>query len=297
MRITQNMLSHQFLRNLNLSLTNMQKLQQQLSSGKTVSKPSDDPVVAVRSIQLNSQIKTFDQYTRNLGTAVKWMDTTDTVLQEAQNIFKTIREKLTQGANGTLDDQSREAIAHELQQLKEQLGSLANTSIAGRSIFAGTKTDQLPYQNGNFVDANVNEDKISVELGKGVFIDINTDGNNLFNKKDGDGNNIFEFLDSAINELEGMTPQNVKDYLDKLEFFEGNFLTVHSALGASKNRIELIKNRMEDLKLTTTEQLSLEEDADLAQVIANINMQENVHRLALGTGARVMQPTLMDFLR
>lgn len=297
MRITQSMLSNQFLRNLNLSLTNMQKLQQQLASGKTVSKPSDDPVIAIRSIQLNSQLKAYDQYTRNLGTAVKWMDTTDTVLMESQGIFKTIREKITQGANGTMDGQSREAIAQELAQIKEHFGSLANTSIAGRSIFAGTKTDQLPYHSGNFDVSHVNQDKISVELGKGVFVDINLDGSSLFNRKDSDGRNIFEFLDAAINELNGITPQNVNGYLDKLEFFEGNFLTAHSALGASKNRVDLIKNRMEDLKLTTTEQLSLEEDADLALVIANINMQENVHRLALGTGARVMQPTLMDFLR
>lgn len=301
MRITQNMLSSQFMRNINLSLTNMQKLQQQLASGKLVSKPSDDPVVAVRSIQYNSQLKEFEQYQRNLGTAVKWMDTTDTVLQEAHNIFKTIREKLTQGANGPLDAQSREAIAREMEQLKEQLGSLANTSIAGRYIFSGTETDMEPFKNGDFT--NSNDEKISIELGKRIFIDINVNGKDIFDYKVADdgtpdpaGNNVFQLLDQVITALN--TPGvDASPYLDRLQVQEGNFLKVHSALGASKNRVDMIKNRMEDMVLTTEEQLSREEDADLAQVITNINMQENVHRLALGTGARVMQPTLMDFLR
>ncbi len=303
MRITQNMLSHQFLRNMNLSLTNMQKLQQQFSSGKKVSKPSDDPVVAVRSIQLNSQLKEFAQYQRNLDTAVKWMDTTDSVIQEANSIFKTIREKLVQGSNGPLDDQSREAIAKEMEQLKEQLGSIANTSIAGRFIFGGTEVDKpvydknmIPFTNGGF--NNGNPEKIEVELGKGIMIDINVNGKDLFGYGDpNNGNkNVFQLMDDIVTTLN--TPGgDASPLLDKLQAHENNFLKVSSHLGANRNRVELIERRMEDQVLITTENLSNEEDADLAEVIMNLNMQENVHRMALGTGARVMQPTLMDFLR
>lgn len=303
MRITQSMLSSQFLRNLNLSMNNMQKLQQQFSSGKKVSKPSDDPVVAVRSIQLNSQLKEIEQYQRNLGTAVKWMDTTDSAIQEANGIFKTIREKLVQGANGPLDAESREAIAKEIVQLKEHLGSIANTSIAGRYIFAGTVVDKTPYDkdvpNIDGGLTNTNADKISVELGKGIFIDINVNAKDLFGYKDlvkTDNMNVFELMDTIVTSLNtaGSDPSAL---LDKLQAHEDNFLKISSTLGANRNRVELIERRLEDQAYITTENLSNEEDADLAEVIMNLNMQENVHRMALGTGARIMQPTLMDFLR
>lgn len=294
MRVTQSMLANNFLKNLNLSTSNMAKIQNQLTTGKKVSKPSDDPVVAVRSIKYNSQIKEIEQYQRNLGMAVKWMDTTDSVIQEANNIFKNIREKLVNVSNGTLDHESRLAIAREMEQLKEQLGSIANTSIEGRYIFAGTKTDVPPYSGGN-LNSNINSDKIEVELGKGITIAINMDGNKLFGFEDTDGNNIFAFMDNLISTLN--SNGDTSPLLDKLQLHENNFLKLSSELGANRKRVELIESRLEDQQLITTEILSKEEDADIAQVIMNLNMQENVHRAALGTGARIMQPTLMDFLR
>lgn len=309
MRITQRMLSNNMLRNMNTSMSYLERLYEQNSTGKKVSKPSQDPVVAVRSLRLNSDIREIKQYERNLATAVKWLDTTDSVLQEVNSIFKTIVEKTTQGANGTLDQTSREAIAQELEQIKEHLGSIANTAVEGRYIFAGTDTDQKPYQGGNFV--NTNTGKISVELGKGIFIDINVNGVDIFGYKApstaevdpatgqpiaGTEKNIFEMLDSIVNTLRSENG-DVDPYLDQIQDFEFHFLKVHSALGATKNRVDLIESRLADQRLATVDHLSREEDADLAEVIMNLNMQENVYRLSLASGARIIQPTLMDFLR
>ncbi len=364
MRVTQKMLSGNMLKNLNNSIYSMERLHQQMSTGKKVSKPSEDPVVAVRSLKFNSELKELAQYKRNLGTAVKWLDTTDSVLQEVNSIFKTLVEKTTQGANGTLDSISREAIAKEISQMKDHLGSIANTNIAGRYIFAGTETDQEPFVTEKVLVAtdptvpidpanpntftekevkvfkNTNTSKIAVELGKGIFIDINVNGSDLFGYKEpktgkidpttmdtypavypvghpdegaphpqagqpipGTGTidpnstkNIFEMLDGLVDALNNPDGK-VDEYLDQIQAFEFHFLKVHSSLGANRNRVELIDNRIEDQALTTTAHLSKEEDVNVAEVIMNLNMQESVHRMALGSGARIMQPTLMDFLR
>ncbi|CCQ96421.1 Flagellar hook-associated protein 3 [[Clostridium] ultunense Esp] len=293
MRVTQNMLTNRFLLNLNNSMNRLDRLQEQLSSGKKVSKPSEDPVIAVRSIAYNSQIKVLNQYKRNLDTANNWIQTTDAVLQEADNLFKTIREKMVQGANGAMDPQAREAIAREMEQIKEQLGSIANTSIAGRYIFAGSDTLKKPYDNGALQTTNA--ERIPVELGKGISMDLNIPGVELFGFQDTSGRNVFQFLDEVVNALDNNG--DVGALLGNLQEHENHFLKIHSGLGANMNRLDMIQNRLDAQIQNTTELLSKEEDADLAQVIINLNMQENVHRAALGAGARIMQPTLMDFLR
>jgi flagellar hook-associated protein 3 FlgL len=296
MRITQTMLTNNFLMNLNQSMSRLEKLQNQLSTGKKVNLPSDDPVVAVRSIQYNSQIKELQQYMRNADTAIKWMETTDSTLQEANNLFKTIREKLVQGSSETLNEESRLAIAKEMEQLKQHLGSIANTSIAGRFIFAGTETQTPPYDDATGTFINTNTSKISVEMGKDIFIEMNVNGTEIFAYKDKSGKNIFELMDTIVNTLKDPNGKP-SQLLSELQEHEDNFLKVHTALGARQNRVELIKSRLEEQVVTTTKILSNEEDADLAKVITDLNMAENVHRMALGTGARIMQPTLMDFLR
>lgn len=298
MRVTQNMLTSRFLLNLDRSMTRLDRLQEQLSTGKKVSKPSEDPVIAVRSIAYNSQLKVFNQYKRNADTANNWIQTTDAVLQETDNLFKTLREKMVQGANGALDPAARSAIAREVEQLKEHLGSIANTSIAGRYIFAGTQTLNRPYNpaTGNLESPPViNSERIPIELGKGVSLNLNIPGTEVFGGTDSMGNNLFQFLDEVINRLDNNG--DVGALLGNLSEHENRILKIHAGLGADMNRLEMIRNRIEAQIQNTTELLSKEEDADLAQVIINLNMQENVHRAALGAGARIMQPTLLDFLR
>lgn len=296
MRVTQNMLANRFLLNLDRSMNRLDRLQEQLSTGKKISRPSEDPVIAVRSIAYNSQIKVLEQYKRNADTANNWIQTTDAVLQEADNLFKTLREKMVQGANGALDPDARSAIAREVEQMKEHLGSIANTSIAGRYIFSGTQTLNKPYTSGNLqAPPAINAERIPTELGKGVVLNLNLPGTQIFGGTDSMGNNVFQFLDEVVNRLDNNG--DVGAMLGNLQEHENRFLKIHAGLGADMNRLEMMQNRIAAQINNTSELLSREEDADIAEVITNLNMQENVHRAALGAGARIMQPTLLDFLR
>jgi len=307
MRVTQNMLNNTMLRNLYKSNEAMDKYQNQLSSGKKINKPSDDPAVAVKGMYYRSALVEIEQYKENISDARNWLDTTDLSMKEANDVLQRARELTIQGSNGVLTKEEKEAIAQEILQLKDQLGTIANTSVAGRFIFAGTDTKIPPYNHGsNIVDGawvNNNQQDILTEVSKQVYLPINVNGNLIFNYQNSDGENIFQVFDHLYRSLTEtpepstsvVTPTD--DMIGKLDEQIDNFLAQQAALGARVNRIELAANRLEQQEVNTTALISQAEDADMAKVIINLKNQENVQRSALSAGARIIQPTLIDFLR
>lgn len=297
-RVTQNMLNNNMLRNLNNSMRNMDKLQDQLSSGKKISKPSDDPVVAARGMFYRSSLIENEQYKRNVSQVQSWMDMTDQTLDEVGNVMKRVQELLVNAADGALSQEDLQAIAAEVEELKNHMGTLANQQINGKYIFAGTDTNLAPYDpaaqggRGDFVGTN--SEAINLEVSQGVFVRSNTNGQSIFNFPD-NANNIFKVLNNIVDELN--SGNNASQYQAAISAQFDNLLAERATLGASVNRVDLIAERLEVQEVTITGLLSKNEDADLAKVITDLTTQESVHSAALGAGARIIQPTLVDFLR
>jgi flagellar hook-associated protein 3 FlgL len=297
-RVTQNMLNSNMLRNLHKSMYNMDKMQQQLSSGKKVSRPSDDPVVATRGMFYRSSLMETEQYQRNVDEAQSWMDLTDKTLDEVGNVYQRISELLVASGDGAMSPDDLKTIAAEISELKKHLGNLANQTINGKYIFAGTETDKPPYDEtanagkGDFT--NTNSSEVELELSQGVFTAININAQKIFNYPD-PNNNIFKLLDNIIIELN--KGSSAIQYEDTMKQQLDNLLAERATLGARVNRIELIKDRLDAQEVNVNELMSTNEDADIAEVITNLKTQESVHRAALGAGARIIQPTLLDFLR
>lgn len=129
------MLNNNMLRNLHKSMGNMDNLQQQLSSGKKISKPSDDPVVAARGMFYRSSLMENDQYKRNVDEAQSWMDMTDSTMDEVGNVIKRIKELLVYSGDGAVSAQDLKTMGSEIQELKNHLGTLANQQVNGKYIF------------------------------------------------------------------------------------------------------------------------------------------------------------------
>lgn len=297
-RVTQNMLNSNMLRNLNNSLRNMDKLQNQLASGRKVSKPSDDPVVATRAMFYRSSLMENDQYIRNVEEAQSWMDMTDSTMDEIGNVLKRVRELLVYSGDGGMAPDDLRAIGAEVEELKNHLGTLANQQLNGKYIFAGTDTDKAPYDptaNGGEGDyINTNNSAINLEVSQGVYIRTNVDATKIFNYQSRDGN-VFQVLNKIIAELKAGKP--AVQFEDSIDEQYNNLLAERATLGASVNRLELIKDRLDKQEVTITGLMSKNEDADIAEVITKLTTQESVHSAALGVGARIIQPTLLDFLR
>ncbi|MCM3567022.1 flagellar hook-associated protein FlgL [Neobacillus mesonae] len=299
-RVTQSMLNQNFLFNLNKSNKAMENYQNQFSSGKKINKPSDDPVIAVRSMYYRSSLNEIGQFKKNADDGMSWMTATDEALDEVTSVLQRVRELTVEGLNGTNDESSRSAIAAEIDQLKEHLGEISNTQMAGRYLFAGTDVKNPPYRtdpaaaNSTKAFRNNNNEKLELQVGQNNQVQINVLGKNVFNN-DGNGG-IFKVLSDIAADFNSQSPTS-DNHLDKLDAQLDNLLKERSELGARMNRMELSMSRIDGLELSTTTMLSNEEDADLSKVIIDLKEQENVQRAALSVGARIIQPSLVDFLR
>jgi flagellar hook-associated protein 3 FlgL len=294
MRITQSMMSNRMLTNLSNSYSDLNKYSQQLSSGKKITKPSDDPVVATKGMSYRTEVRDVEQYKRNLSEAQTWIDNSDSALGNATSALQRIRELAVQASNGTYDEGQRGNIAQEVDQLKEQLASIANTQVNEKYIFNGSDTNTAPVTINDDGSATVdfNTNAVSLTLSKGVEVKMNADGEAVFGEK------LFNDLEnlSAALRSDG-SDEDLDQYIGALDENIDNLVNERADLGARMNRMDLVASRLDDQELSATKLMSDNEDADMEEVIMNLTSQEAVHRAAMSAGARIIQPTLMDFLR
>lgn len=308
MRITNNMLTNNMMQSLSSNLNRTQKYYNQLASGKKISLPSDDPIVAANALKLRTDVAEISQYKRNTDDAVAWIEITEAAMNQITEVLHRTKEITVQAANGsnTPDDVSK--IKEEMAQLKTQLISLSNATYAGRYIFSGYKTDKpLLNEDGTFnVDVD-NEEQIKFEIGIGDNININVPGSDLFNNgisaSAGDGtpdsatkSSLVDTFDKLITSLEDDDKTELTALLGTIDDDLGNLMRVRAGLGARMNRVELTAGRNDEDKVNFTKLMSKNEDVDIAESIMNLRNEENVYRASLATGARVIQPSLVDFL-
>ncbi|MDQ0218419.1 flagellar hook-associated protein FlgL [Peribacillus cavernae] len=287
MRVTQSMLSNNMLRNLSNSYNRMGKLQDQLSTQKKFTKPSDDPVSAMMGMNYRTDLNRIEQYTRNIGEVKNWVDSTDDALDKGILALQRIRELTVQANNGTLEGDQRKSIAEEIKQLKEHLQDIGDTQVGGQYIFNGQKTNVRPSESGVFDSGEIN-----LEVFSGIKIQVNTSGEKLFGDMLGANGDIQQLVTKLENNESG-----IGDMLDTIDSNIDNFLSARAQIGAKQNRVDLMEDRLSQQEVFSTRILSDNEDIDVEKVIMELTTQESVHRAALSVGSRIIQPSLVDFLR
>ncbi|WP_121640154.1 flagellar hook-associated protein FlgL [Virgibacillus sp. Bac330] len=293
MRITQSMLSNNMLRNLSNSYTKLDTYMEQVRTGKKINRPSDNPVVAMKGINYRRQENEAEQYLRNTGEAHNWMDNSDAALDQATKAMQKLRELAVKASNGTNDDEEYKSIKEEAKQLKEHLVSIADTKVNGKYIFNGTDTTNSPFdQNGDFLP---NTESVNIPIAAGLELQANVDGEAVF------GNGLFNKVDSFIQKLDDYDKEGIEEdigaSITELDTGINQIIDARAGLGARMNRLELVENRLGDQKIMATKMMSDNEDINYSEAITNLITQEFLHRAALSTGSRIIQPTLVDFLR
>lgn len=297
MRVTQPMLNSQMLSSLSKNLDRMGKVQQQLSTGKMINKPSDDPVGLSYSMRYRSELTANEQYQRNLDSAISWIDFGDTTVGQSVDVLQNARVLAVQGATETNSQQAREAIALEIDELNEQLREVANSRFNGKHVFNGQRTDQPPYPNtDSYLSATFDDGSISFEVSRGVSVDVNLHAGQVFGEADAI-DNAFSALELLSSSLKSGDQDGVQSALGQIDTRIDKVLESWADLGARSNRVELIENRLKDANLNIQSLISKTEDADMAAVITNLKMEENVYQASLSAGARIIRPSLIDFLR
>lgn len=319
MRVTNNMLINNMVYNLNQNLSNLEKLQYQKATGKKFRVPSDDPIGASKSLKFNTDISKLEQYKRNAKDATSWMIDTETALGEIVKILHRADELTVDAANGTKTGEDLKKIQEEIDQLREHLIQIGNTTHAGRHIFSGYETDKpLLNENGNYnIDLIMEGKDIEIfeyNVGVSEKVKVNTLGGSVFGVAaiDDDGNIQYNFtadveetdqpyliavFDELSAALEDNNPEAIQKALGNMDKCLEQTLSVRAEVGAKMNRLELTEKKLDIQIENVTELLSYNEDVDMAEIFIEIAMAENVYTSSLMTGSKIIQPTLVDFLR
>lgn len=289
MRVTQSMLSNNMLRNLSNSYGKMGELQRQVETGKKVNRPSDDPVVVMKGINYRTALGKVEQYERNIGEVSNWLDTSDSTLDKVNAALQRTNDLLIQASSDTTTDEDRDKIKAELKQLRQHVQDLSNTKIGEKYIFSGTKTTTAPFnkETGTYENDPAFDKSINIEIFDGISLQSNTMPLKTFQSID----DMFAKLDSAT------TAEDYSSSLSELNTNSNDLLTIRADIGARQNRVELMEDRLSSQEIITTKQMADNEDVDYEKAITNMITQESIHRAALSVGARIIQPSLTDFLR
>jgi len=298
MRITNQMISNGFLKNLRTNLRGLDSVNRQLSSGRAISRPSDDPVRLQQILKLDTALSQRNQYIRNIEDADSWLTATDAALKQIGDVIVRVKELGVKASNGTNDVDSSNAIALEVGQLLEHLGEVANTVFAGRYVFAGSDTEHQPYdiQLPSAGPASISftgqVQNVEYEIGQDASIKVNTTGQDAFG-----GRELFEVLDQMRMAILDGDSDALNESLGRLDGSTQTLLAARADVGARMNRLEATKTRYEDDIINMTALKSQSEDADIAQVVMDLKTKETVYQAALAAGAKIIQPSLLDYLR
>jgi flagellar hook-associated protein 3 FlgL len=300
------MLSSQLLLNLNRNAQQMNNTQLQSATGRKINKPSDDPVGITYSLRYRAELSSNEQYQKNVDSATSWLDFNDTVMDQAGSIVQRLRELTVQASTGTNPQSAMDSVKEEVMQLKEQLIDVANSKLNGKYIFNGETYDIKPYQFTKDADgvsdttdvASVITDtgKINFIVGESVQLPINVTGNEVFGNETED-DNLFVVLNNIIEALKNGDQKELSGQLGTIDSRMDKMLAIRSEIGAKTNRIDLMMGRLDDLGVNLTDLQAKVEDADYAELIMKSKIQENIYNASLSAGAKIISPSLVDFLR
>ncbi|MDW7651581.1 MAG: flagellar hook-associated protein FlgL [Bacillota bacterium] len=299
MRVTHQLLKNTVIRNVQRNLHNMNRYQDMLSSGKTVNKPSDDPIKIARVMGYNSALDQNDQYQKNIQAARSWVDTTEDALYSVTEVLQRANELAVAGANDVLSPDARRAIAMEVDELIGVLVQTGNATHENRHIFAGYQTTGVAFERtedpitGEMVTTYLGDDgKITWEVAPNVTIHGNITGDELL--LDSGVIAAMEKLSQAMHNDDGVI---ASDVITDLQLARDNVLDKRAALGAIRNGLDLSLDNFSSQKINFSRLRSELEDIDFPETMMNFSVMDTLYKASLSAGARIMQPSLMDFLR
>jgi len=302
-RITQKAMVNSSLTGLNNNLTALVKVQNQLATGRVLNRPSDSPIDTSKSMQVRSDLARVTQQDRNITDAQSWLDQTDSALSDVQKLLQRVQALTVQGLNtGANDATSNAALATEISALQDELLGVANTSVSGRPVFGGVTSGALAYaDDGTYIglgegDGSTADHPVLRRISDNEVLRVDVTGPEVFGP---DGANLFDLVRGIADKL-NTSPVNAGMLSADLEALHGaqeRISTAQATVGARTNRVEKAADLNSQRELALTAQLGSIEDVDIAKASVELSAQQLGYQASLAVTAKILQPTLMDFLR
>ena len=292
-RVTQNMITTRSMVNLQGSLARLSRTQEHLSTGRVINRPSDDPVGTTTAMRLRSSLAQAAQHQRNAEDGAGWLQMVDTTLSGATSLVRKAKELALQGINGANHPAARAALGQEVASLREALLTAANTTYLGRPVFGGVTSGSVAYDAGGaYVGAAGGGVMRTIATGDRVRVD--QDAAAAFGPA---GADVFADLAQLATDLAAGDTAAISTGLDALDAGLERLTSALADVGTRANRIDRAVQAAKDATLAQTRSLTEVENVDLAAATMELRMQEVAYQAALGATSRVIQPSLLDFLR
>jgi flagellar hook-associated protein 3 FlgL len=297
-RITTQMTASMTLNDLQQSLNRLDTTQQQLSSGKKINQPSDDPYGTSQAMNLNGQLSALNDYTNNITDGTAWTQQATTSLGDIDSMVQRVRELVVQASNGTYTQADLNASAAEVNQLIDAVKQEANASYNGQYIFSGTSTGTAPYQTGATDTYQGGTGSVDRLIGPNTKLSVSTNISQLLGngQASGDGGLLDTLRTIASDMQAGNTGAIGGADLQSLDSNFGTLTQMEANVGAISNRLTLASTRIQQLQNSDTAALSNVQDADMATVAINFSTEQAAYQAALKAGANIVQSSLLDFL-
>ncbi|MCC7105646.1 MAG: flagellar hook-associated protein FlgL [Chloroflexi bacterium] len=295
MRITNQTIVDAVVRNLNAHLERLDELQRQLTSGKRLTRPSDDPAALGLALTYRSAIETGKQYLRTMDGATAWLNATDSALGSASDLLQNVRTLAVQGGNDSLGQSERDALATQVDQLLNQLVDVGNSTFQGQRLFAGLKTDTVPFSLNagppTTVSYQGDNGAMLREIDLHTSVSINVPGSTAFPA-------AFAALVQLRDDLRSGNSAAIRGAdLSSVDSALNGVLATRADVGARVNRVEAASAWQQKLQVHLTELLTKTEDVDYTEAITKFTTEETVYKAALQAGTYALQPSLMDYLK
>lgn len=292
-RVTQEGMVHSALLRLQERLGSLDNAGKRLSSGKAVQVASDDVSGMNRILGLRARIRAGEQEARNAADGLTWLNVADTKLQTVSDRMHRARELIVR-AGSTNDATAREALASEIESIRDDIFSVANTKIDGRALFAGTSAGPAVAAGAGYTYGGDLND-VQRRIGAEDLVTVNVNASDVFGFTDGE--DLFTTLTDVATDLRSGNTQAVLGKLDDMDRAQQRLSAGLAAIGAATNHIDAAMVRNDDEQITLKGELSKVEDIDMAAAIMELQTQEVAYQATLGALSRVLQPSLVDFLR
>ena len=297
MRLTNRLMADTVLSSLYKNTQQLLKLQEVVSSEKRINRPSDDPIGMGKILDYRKVLSSIDQYNTNITHGKTQIDLTESCLEAIDDLVLKARRIAVDQSTGELE--TRPTAAQEVKNIYDQILQLANTKLGDTYILSGHQTDTAPFSRDADYNATYHGDDgdIRIIVGDNLDIKINVTGEDALRS----GVDVFDSLRDLINGLEDpdttagtaqiatqVTP--LSNALDQIK-------AVRSEAASTFIQLETTENQLANFKLNVEDMLSDTEDADMAQAIVELQIQQTAYETSLATAARILQRSLMDFLR
>jgi flagellar hook-associated protein 3 FlgL len=295
-RVTETSMHTRVLADLQRTMARGQKLQAQISGGKQLTRPSDSPTGTVTSLQLRGEVRATQQYSRNADDGLGWLGTIQDKLQDASTSIIRVRDLTVQALSGATNQQSQEAIAVEIDNIRSTLIGEANAKYMGRPVFGGTTPNGAAYDASGAYQGN--DAPTTRTVGPNAKVRIEATGREAFgDERTSPDTQLFTVLGAISQAIRTGNTTDLNKGLANLDSAHDLLKSTLSDVGARYNRVTQMKQSAEDHLLSVSSQLSDIEDVDLPKAIMELQIQQTSYQAALAASAKVIQPSLIDFLR